>query len=37
MWADDQYWLPYILEARKFRGEFVFDGEEMVDGGAWGV
>lgn len=25
MWSDDVYWLPYILEAKKFRGRFLFD------------
>jgi len=26
MWADDRYWLPLLLNGRKFDGNFVFDG-----------
>ena len=25
MWSDDVYWLPYLLEAKKFRGRFLFN------------
>jgi 8-oxo-dGTP diphosphatase/2-hydroxy-dATP diphosphatase len=25
MWPDDQYWLPYLLNGKKFKGEFIFD------------
>lgn len=31
MWADDEYWLPHLLAGRRFRGEFVFDGDRMLD------
>jgi len=24
MWPDDKFWLPLLLEGKKFRGEFVF-------------
>jgi len=30
MWADDALWLPLLLQGRKFRGYFVFDGELML-------
>jgi len=25
MWEDDKYWLPFLLEHKKFRGTFTFD------------
>lgn len=25
MWPDDQLWLPYLIEGRKFEGSFVFE------------
>lgn len=31
MWADDRLWLPHLLEGRRFKGRFVFDGDRMVD------
>jgi 8-oxo-dGTP diphosphatase len=31
MWADDRYWLPMLLEGKRFRGFFLFDGDHMVD------
>lgn len=31
MWADDRVWLPLMLDSRKFRGRFVFDGDTMLD------
>jgi 8-oxo-dGTP diphosphatase len=31
MWADDRLWLPLMLEGRRFRGFFVFDGDAMLD------
>ena len=31
MWADDRLWLPHLVEGRRFRGRFVFDGDRMVD------
>lgn len=30
MWADDQYWLPGMLEGKKFQAWFRFDEEEML-------
>lgn len=30
MWEDDRYWLRPMLDGRKFRGDFVFDGERML-------
>ena len=29
MWADDIHWLPGMLEGKRFRGYFHFDGEVM--------
>ena len=31
MWADDQFWLPQILQNEPIRGWFYFDGERLVD------
>lgn len=30
MWPDDRYWLPQLLEGRRFRAWFQFDGETML-------
>jgi 8-oxo-dGTP diphosphatase len=30
MWADDQHWLPLMLDEKAFRGYFAFDGESML-------
>jgi len=30
MWADDQYWLPGVIEGGHFEGYFHFDGEKML-------
>ena len=30
MWADDRLWFPFLLEEKRFRGRFLFDGERMV-------
>lgn len=30
MWADDALWLPLLLEKKRFRGRFLFDGDRMV-------
>jgi 8-oxo-dGTP diphosphatase len=30
MWEDDVIWLPLLLERRKFRGYFVFDGDKLL-------
>ena len=31
MWADDQYWLPEVLNNKEVYGHFVFDGDLMID------
>jgi 8-oxo-dGTP diphosphatase len=31
MWADDQYWLPLMLEGKKFSGYFIFNNDKMLD------
>lgn len=31
MWEDDALWLPLLLEGRRFRGDWIFDGDRMVD------
>jgi 8-oxo-dGTP diphosphatase len=31
MWEDDRYWLPLVLEGRRFSGYWIFDGDRMVD------
>jgi 8-oxo-dGTP diphosphatase len=31
MWEDDRIWLPILLRDESFRGEFIFDGDAMVD------
>ena len=30
MWADDKYWLPGMLEGRRFDADFVFDDELLL-------
>lgn len=30
MWADDQYWLPFMLKGHHFVGRFLFDGDAML-------
>ena len=30
MWADDRYWLPWLLEGRSFSGRMLFDGDELL-------
>jgi len=30
MWSDDAHWLPMVLEGRRFRGYFEFDGDLML-------
>jgi len=30
MWEDDAYWLPQMLEGRKFLGRFVFEIEKIL-------
>ncbi len=31
MWADDQYWLPHLLDGKQVDGRYVFDGDAMLD------
>ena len=31
MWEDDRIWLPLLIEGTCFEGQFVFDGDEMLD------
>ena len=30
MWEDDPFWLPLLIERRKFRGYFIFDGAKLL-------
>ncbi len=30
MWADDEHWLPRMLQGEKFAGDFLFDGDAML-------
>lgn len=30
MWSDDKFWLPLLLEGKKFKGKFVFDGKTNI-------
>lgn len=31
MWADDQIWLPWMLQGKSFDGRFIFDDDAMLD------
>lgn len=31
MWQDDRYWLPAMLEGKRFQAFFTFDGDRMLD------
>lgn len=31
MWEDDQYWIPLLLEGRRFSGYWIFDRDRIVD------
>ncbi len=31
MWADDQHWVPLMLQQKRFAGYFLFDGKQMLD------
>jgi 8-oxo-dGTP diphosphatase len=33
MWADDNEWVPFLIRSETFQGEFVFDGDKMLNGG----
>lgn len=30
MWPDDKHWLPLFLAGKKFRGNFVFEGQDKI-------
>ena len=30
MWDDDEFWLPYVLDGKKVRGEFTFDIDDRL-------
>ena len=31
MWEDDRYWLPLVLEERRFFGRWLFDDDRLLD------
>lgn len=38
MWPDDKYWLPFFLKNKKFRGRFLFEGQdEIISHSLWPV
>lgn len=32
MWADDEHWLPHVLDGKQVEGTFVFDKEGKISG-----
>ena len=30
MWKDDIYWIPLLLQGKKFRGKFLFDANDEI-------
>lgn len=30
MWPDDRYWLPWLVDGKKFEGAFLFRGEDEI-------
>lgn len=30
MWEDDRYWLPFLLEEKRFQAFFTFEGDRML-------
>ena len=30
MWADDRIWIPLMLQSRRFKAQFIFDGDLML-------
>ena len=30
MWPDDRFWLPLLLEGKKFKGKFIFDKDTAI-------
>ena len=31
MWADDPLWVPQVMEGKRIKGYFLFDGKRMID------
>ena len=31
MWAEDATWLPHLIAEKRFRGRYVFDGDQMLE------
>jgi len=31
MWPDDRIWMPLMFAGKKFTGQFIFDGDKMLD------
>ena len=31
MWEDDKHWLPLVVESKRFSGDWLFDGDRIVD------
>lgn len=31
MWADNKYWFPMFFEGKKFKGRFLFEGENIIE------
>lgn len=34
MWEDDKYWFSYALSGKKFKGTFIFENSDDIDGTA---
>ena len=30
MWPDDEYWFPYMLRGKLFRGNFLYRGQDLI-------
>lgn len=31
MWSDDKHWIPLLLKGKKFKGDFTFKDDELID------
>ena len=31
MWEDDKHWLPLVVDSKRFSGDWLFDGDRIVD------
>ena len=31
MWEDDRFWIPWLLEGRRFAGRMIFEGDALLD------